>query len=49
MDTILFNLGSTYSYVYVKFTLGLDMVCDMVEIPVYVTILIGDTIIVTPV
>uniref|UniRef100_A0A0V0IIM4 Putative ovule protein n=1 Tax=Solanum chacoense TaxID=4108 RepID=A0A0V0IIM4_SOLCH len=33
MATVLFDPGSTYSYVLVKFALGFDMVCDLLLPP----------------
>lgn len=43
MDMVLFCLGSTNLYVFVKFAFGLDMVCDMLESYVYVSSSIGDS------
>lgn len=47
MATILFDWGSTFSYVYSKFALDLDKVCDMLDSPVYVSTPTGDNMVVT--
>lgn len=47
MATILSDLGSTYSYVSIKFSLGLDMACDMLDFPLYVSTPVGDSMLVT--
>lgn len=35
--TILFDLGTIYLYVFVRFSLRLDMMCDMLETLVHVS------------
>lgn len=47
MTTILLDSGSTYSYVSVRFTLGLDFFCDVLDSLIYVSIPIGDSVVVT--
>lgn len=46
MDTILFDLGSTYSYVSIKFSLRLDLIFDILNYHVYVSTQIGDSMVV---
>lgn len=40
MDIILFDVGSTFSYGFIKFTLDQDKVFDMLDSPVYVSTLL---------
>lgn len=47
MTSVLFDLGSTYSYVSVKFSLGLNMICDILDNPIHVSILIGESVVMT--
>lgn len=47
MATILFDLSSTYSYVSFKFSLGFDLVYDLLHSPIHVSTSIGDFLIVT--
>lgn len=47
MGTVLFNLGYTYSYVYVRFSLGLGIFYDMLKSSVYVPTLVGDFMMMT--
>lgn len=34
--SVMFHLGYTFSNVYVKFSLGLEMVCHLLDSPIYV-------------
>lgn len=47
MAIILFYLSSTYLYVCIKFAFVLDFVCDMLHSPLYVSNLVGDSMVVT--
>lgn len=42
MTFILFDLESTFSYIFVKFDLGLTLVCDILDSPVHVSTTIGE-------
>lgn len=47
MASILVDLGSTNSNVSVRFALGLDLFCDVLDSHVYVSTSIGDFVVVT--
>lgn len=47
MASVLFYSGSTYSYISVKFYLGLDLICDILHALIYVSISIKKFAIVT--
>ena len=47
MASILFDPGSTYSYVSVQFVIGLNLVCDVLDCPVYVSTPVGESMVVT--
>lgn len=49
MATVLFDPVSTYSYIFVKFSLGLEMVCGMLDLHMYASSLVGDHVMVTQV
>lgn len=47
MYTVLFEFGPTYSYVSMKFALGFDAICDVLDTPIHVYALVGEFIIIT--
>lgn len=47
MDSILYDPSSTYSYVSIRFAMGLDLVYDVPNSPVYISTLVGDFVMVT--
>lgn len=47
MCTILFDPGSTFSYISIKGSLGLDLDCDTLNSLIYVSSLVGDSMVVT--
>lgn len=44
--TILFDPGSTYSYVSIYFASSLDKLCESLDFPVYVSTPVGDAVVV---
>lgn len=44
---VLFDLGSIYSYVSIRFTLGLNLFCDVLKSLMYTSTLVGDSVMVT--
>lgn len=49
MTTFLFDLGSTFSYVFTYFVVDLCMICESVDNHVHVSSLVGDFVIVATV
>ena len=47
MTNVLFDLDSTFSYVYVRFSSDLEMLCDILDDPIRVSTTIGESVIVT--
>lgn len=47
MTSILFDLGFTYSYVSIRFVLVLDLTFDILDAPIYVATLVGESVVVT--
>ena len=47
MDNMLFDLGSTYSYVSMRFASEFDMNCDILDAPINVSDLVEKIFIVT--
>lgn len=47
MGSILFDLGFTYSNISIRFDLGHDPVCDMLDFPIYISTPIIDFVVVT--
>lgn len=47
MASILFDLGYTYSYVFVQFMVGLNLVCDILDYPINVSTPIDEFVVVT--
>lgn len=43
---VLFNLGSIFSYISIRFSFGFDMVCEMLDTYMYMSTLVGVSIIV---
>lgn len=43
----LFDLKFNYSYVSIQFTVGMNLVCDILDSPVYVSTLVGESVLVT--
>ena len=44
---VLFDPGSTYSYVFVRFSSKFDMIYDVLDTPIHVSIPVGELVIVT--
>ncbi|WMV29196.1 hypothetical protein MTR67_022581 [Solanum verrucosum] len=47
MSNVLFDPDSTYSYVPMTFSLGLDLICDTLDAPIYVSTPVGELVLVT--
>lgn len=47
MDKVLFDTGSTYSYVFVSFAFDLKRMCDILDAPVCLSNPVGKSFIVT--
>ena len=46
MDSVLFDPGSTFSYVSSSFATGLDLHCDLLDMPIRVSTPVGESVIV---
>ena len=46
MASVLFDLGSTFSYVSSSFATGLDLHCDLLNMPIRVSTPVGESVIV---
>ena len=46
MASVLFDLGSTFSYVSSSFSTGLDLHCDLFDMPICVSSPVGESVIV---
>ena len=46
MTSVLFDSGSTFSYVFSAFATGLDLHCDLLDIPIRVSTPVGESVIV---
>lgn len=47
MNNILYYLGSSYSYVYMRFSSKFKTMCDVLDAPIHVSNPVGDLVIVT--
>ena len=47
MTNVLFDLGSTYSYVFVRFASNIEMLCDVIDTLIRVSIPIGESVLFT--
>lgn len=45
LASILFDLGSIFSYVFVKFVLDLDLICNMLDVPIYVSTVVREFVV----
>ena len=46
MSSVLFDLGSSFSYISTYFAVGLDMMCDTLDTPIFVSTPVGDSVVV---
>ena len=46
MTSVLFDLGSTFSYVSSSFATGLDLYCDLLDMPIRVSTRMGESVVV---
>ena len=46
MTSVLFDPGSTFSYVSSSFSIGLNSPCELLDIPIRVSTLVGESVIV---
>ena len=46
MDSVLFDPGSTFSYVSSSFSNGLDLYCDLLDMPIRVSTPVSESVIV---
>ena len=46
MDSVLFDPGSTFSYVSSSFATGFDLHCELLDMPIRVSTMVGDSVIV---
>ena len=46
MASVLFDPGSTFSYVSSSFATGLDLYCDLLDMPIRVSTPVGESVIV---
>lgn len=46
MATVLFDLDSSFSYMFVNFVVGLDMACDLLNFPIHMSTPIRDFVVV---
>ena len=46
MASVLFDPGSIFSYVSSSFAIGLDLYCDLLDMPIRVSTLVGESVIV---
>ena len=44
MDNVLYDPGSTYSYVSVRFTSDFEMFCDILDVSTYVSTPVGESV-----
>lgn len=47
MAFILFDMVSTSSYVFLQFVMGFNLVCDVIDYPIYVSASVGEFMVVT--
>ena len=46
MASVLFDHGSTFSYISSSFATGLDLHCDLLDMPISVSTLVGESLVV---